>query len=329
MRRVLLRILAALQLARISTAFAAVANVWFIILWTHHNPNEPGTTRFFEFPLLVLLAGGAANALGLFGFATAMNDVVDVHRDKSLHPERPIPSGRVSIDGAVMLVAWTLGLAVLGATVLGMESVLLTILIAGAILFFNTAGKYIPAIGLVVLGLIYAGQMVVPNLHLRFVIPVWLVMTHALVVAGATHVLGRKAPGLSVRATIFAVAGWLFWSGVMFFFGWYRNRGVGGVWPEWAGPRLISFAWIALAIFAYVALVFRRLGSLGRGPRVAEKIARYGALWLPIYGSIWLFIEGDYRGGPLLLGVAVFGLLGMTLLREGAAMLQHPLDYRR
>lgn len=329
MRRVLLRILAALQLARVSTAFAAVANVWFVILWTHHVAQEPGTPRFFEFPLWTLLAGGAANALGLFGFAMAMNDLVDFHRDRSLHPERPIPSGRVSIDGAVMLVTCTLGLAVLGATVLGMESVLLTLVIAGAILFFNAAGKYIPAIGLVVLGLIYAGQMVVPNLHLRFVIPVWLVMTHALVVAGATHVLGRKAPGLSARAAVFAIAGWVFWSGVMFFFGWYRNQGQGGVWPEWAGPRLLAAGWIVLAAAVYVGLVFRRLSSLGRGPRVAEKIARYGALWLPIYGSIWLFMEGDYRGGPLLLGVAVFGLLGMTLLREGAAMIQHPLAYRR
>ncbi|MBY0262210.1 MAG: UbiA family prenyltransferase, partial [Phycisphaerales bacterium] len=191
MRRLFLRLVAALQLTRITTAFAAVANVWFVIFWTAHVKAEGSTPAFAALPLWLMLAGGAVNALGLFGFATALNDVLDYRRDQALHPERPIPSGRVSLDGAVSLVVCTLGAAVLGATLLGMTSVLLTLLIAGAILFFNAAGKYIPAIGLIVLGLIYAGQMVVPNLNLKFVLPVWVVMTHALAVAGATHVLGR------------------------------------------------------------------------------------------------------------------------------------------
>lgn len=30
------------RLARVSTAFAAVADVWFVILWTRANPEEAG-----------------------------------------------------------------------------------------------------------------------------------------------------------------------------------------------------------------------------------------------------------------------------------------------
>lgn len=330
MRRLLLRIFSALQLTRITTAFAAVANVWFVILWTQSSKHEAasGTANdpFYALPLWVLLGGGAINALGLFGFATALNDVLDWRRDQALHPERPIPSGRVSLDGAISLVVCTLGAAVLGATPLGMTAVLLTLLIAGAILFFNAAGKYIPAIGLVVLGLIYAGQMVVPNLNLKFVIPVWVVMTHALLVALAVHVLGRKAPGLSARAGVFAVFGWIFWTSVMFAVGWYRNRNDGGLWPDWV--PLSHGLWILLLAAAYVLLVWKRLSSLGRGPRVAEKIARYGALWLPLYGATWLFAEGNPRGWLLAL-LAVFGLLGMTLLREVVALIEQPMGYRR
>jgi len=327
MRRLFLRLVAALQLTRITTAFAAVANVWFVIFWTAHVEPEGSTPAFAALPLWVLLLGGALNALGLFGFATALNDVLDYRRDQALHPERPIPSGRVSFDAAVSLVVCTLGAAVLGATLLGMSSVLLTLLIAGAILFFNAAGKYIPAIGLIVLGLIYAGQMVVPNLNLKFVLPVWVVMTHALAVAGATHILGRKAPGLSARAAFFAVAGWGFWTGVMFTTGWLRNRGSGGLWPEFV--PLTALWWILALAAGYAMLIVKRLNSLGRGPRVAEKIARYGALWLPMYGAAWLLSSGDIRGGIVLGIVAGLGLLGMTVLREAAALLEHPMGYRR
>lgn len=326
-RRFFLRILTALQLTRITTAFAAVANVWFVILWSHASRFEPATAAFFTLPIWALLLGGTLNALGLFGFATALNDVLDWRRDQALHPDRPIPSGRVSLDGAISLVVCTLGAAVLGATMLGMTAVLLTLLIAAAILFFNAAGKYIPAIGLVVLGLIYAGQMVVPNLNLRFVIPVWVVMTHALLVALATHVLGRKAPGLSARAGVFAVIGWLFWTGVMFAFGWSRNRNDGGLWPDWV--PLSHGLWILLLAAAYILLVWKRLSSLGRGPRVAEKIARYGALWLPLYGAAWLFAQGNTRGGWLLTLLAALGLVGMTLLREAVALIEQPMGYRR
>jgi hypothetical protein len=327
MRRWFLRLVAALQLTRITTAFAAVANVWFVIFWTRGVGAEPKTFALEHLPLWALLAGGALNALGLFGFATALNDVLDYRRDQALHPDRPLPAGRVSLDGAVSLVVCTLGCAVLGATVLGMPSVLLTLLIAGAILFFNAAGKYIPAIGLVVLGLIYAGQMVVPNLHLRFVVPVWVVMTHALAVAGATHVLGRKAPGLSARAAVFALGGWAFWSAVMFGVAWWRNRGQGGVWPEFVA--LTGLWWTLGLAAAYAVLIVKRLNALGRGPRVAEKIARYGALWLPLYGAVWLLVEGLTLGGVTLLVVAGLGLLGMTVLREAAALLEHPMGYRR
>lgn len=326
MRRLLLRILPALHLTRVTTAFAAVANVWFVILWTKAMPLEDDTPAM-ALPLWFVLAGAAANALGLFGFATALNDVLDWRRDQTMNPARPIPSGRVSIDGAVSMVVCTLGLAVLGATVLGTLSVLLTLLVAGAVLFFNAAGKFIPAIGLIILGLIYAGQMVIPNIGIMFVIPVWLVMTHALLVAAAVHILGRKTPGISPRAALFAVLGWVFWTIVMFTVGYLRNRDHGGLWPDWV--PLHAAIWPLLLAGVFTVLVWRRTHLLGRGPRVAEKIARYGALWLSLYSAAWMFAMGQTIYGLLLMGLAALGLLGMTVVRELVALIEQPMGYRR
>ncbi|MBX3403405.1 MAG: hypothetical protein KF699_08350 [Phycisphaeraceae bacterium] len=327
MRRLLLRMSPALHLTRLTTAFAAVANVWFVVLWTHACGHESGTAEFQSAPLWLLLLGSACNALGLFGFATALNDVVDLRRDLAVHPERPLPSGRLSRDAAVALIVVTFGLAVLGATPLGMRAVLLTLLVGGAILLFNVAGKFVPAIGLVMLGLIYAGQMVVPNLALRFVWPVWLVMTHALLVGLAVHTLGRKPPALSARAIAFAVSGWAFWSAVIMFFGDLRNSGQGGLWPEWVQPTAAIGPAALAALF--VVLAWRRVRLLGRGARAADKIGRYGALWLALYACTWLFGQGYWMEGWILTALAAAGFLGMTVVREAYALLEQPMGYRR
>ena len=105
---------------------------------------------------------------------------------------------------------------------------------------FPVAGAVLLFAGSVVLGLLYAGHMLVPNVGLRFLWPVWLVMTHALIVAAVTHTLARKVPALSVRATVLAALGWLIWSGLILGVCWARSApdagGVRALWPTWVSP---------------------------------------------------------------------------------------------
>ncbi|MBC7835616.1 MAG: UbiA family prenyltransferase [Phycisphaerales bacterium] len=334
MRRTLAKLAPILHLTRVTTAFAAIANVWFVVLWTQASAKEIGTPAMSDHPTWILLLGGAANALGLFAFAAALNDVLDLRRDRTLNPERPIASGRITLDAAVSLVVGTLMVAVLGAAVLGVQAVLLTLLVGGAILFFNAAGKFVPAVGLVALGLIYAGQMVVPNPQLVFVWPVWLVMTHSLAVAAVVHILKRKVPTLSRRAMGFAVFGWLFWTVIILVSGWARSRGEGGLWPGWVSPW--SALGPALLAAVFVLMSYRKVRLYGPGPRAANKIARYGALWLALYACAWLIgqsiwaEEGSYaRAAWILTALSAAGFIGMTVLREAYALLEHPLGYRR
>jgi hypothetical protein len=328
MRQTLLRLAPVLHLTRVTTAFAAVANVWFIILWTRASAeNEGSTLNLWDSPLWLLLLGGAVNALGLFTFAAALNDVLDQRRDRMLHPERPIPSGRLSVDWAIALVVGTFMAAVLGATVLGMDAVVLTILVAAAVLFFNAAGKFIPAIGLVVLGLIYAGQMVIPNLRLVFVWPVWLVMTHSLVVGGLTHVLARRVPVVSRRAVVMSIVGWAFWTAVMLYAGWIRARGRGGLWPDFVRPD--TAIWPALLVIAFAVTTWRKVRVHGPGARASEKIGRYGALWQALYACAWLLGQ-RYIAEFLIVGtLTAAGFLGMTVLREVYGLIERPPGYRR
>jgi hypothetical protein len=218
-------------------------------------------------------------------------------------------------------------LAVLGALVSGTAGVLLTLALGAAILIFNGAARFVPAFGLVAYGLIYAGQMLVPNPHLNFLWPVWLVFTLTVCVTGISHQLARKIPPISTRARVGAAIGWLCWTVVLGALGWSRNQGRGGLWPDWVNPAAIL--WPLAVIVALVLLSWRKLRVLGPTPRLAEKISRYGTLAMSFLGSAWMFGDGRPAEGAALAGLAVAGYLGMTVLRELYGLIEHPVGYRR
>ncbi|MDX2115871.1 MAG: UbiA family prenyltransferase [Planctomycetota bacterium] len=322
----LTRLGAVLQLTRVTTAFAAVGNVWFIILWTRANEQELlfAPPLFQEDPLWLLLTGGAIYAVALFAFATALNDTLDVRRDRLLNPERPLAAGRLSLDTAVTLVAATLLIAVLGSTLLGQAAVLMCLFTIAGVLFHNAAAKYVPAVGLVSLGLVYGAHMMTANCYLVFVWPVVLVMTHALLLGAVTHALARKRPALTRRMILVAGLGWAFWCGVLIYVGKLR---AGTFWPEWVSP-MAMLAPVLLAV-CFAAFAWNKARSTRDPARAADKLRRYGAFWVTLYGVGWMLGQGRLREAALLGALTIVGLLGMTVLRELYGLIEHPIGYRR
>lgn len=328
MRTMLTTIAPVLRLTRVTSGFAAIGNVWFVVLWSRLNAEEGWNSSLRDEPLWLLLLGGAAAALGLYAFGACLNDLVDLRRDRMLRPERPLPAGRVSPAIATALVAGTLMAAVLGATVFGTAAVVLTLTLAVAVLAYTLAARFVPGVGLVVLGLVYAGHMMVPNVGMRFLWPVWVVMTHALAVAAISHVVARKVPHISRRAAVACVVGWAFWSGVLLWAGLERNDG--DLWPEWVNPR--GVAWVGGVVAAFGVFLWRQRGRPGSPAKRGERIVRYGTLWLPLYGAAWLIADdapGVWSGAGLLLGIAGVSLFGMTILREMYGLAEQPIGYRR
>lgn len=331
MRRVLRAMEPFLRLTRVTGAFAAVANVWFVVLWTRAIPDERAfaAARFGSaagsHPLWLELLGSAVAALGLYAFGTGLNDVLDWRRDRHFRPDRPLPAGQVSLARATSLIACTLIAAVLGSTVFGITGVLVTLGVTACILWFNAAAKFIPAIGFVVLGVIYAGHMLVPNPHLRFLWPAWLVMTHTLVLAGVTHAMSRKVPALSRRALAAAILAWVCWTALLAYGAWVRGEGQ-GLWPDALPNHAPIFPALLVALFlAYAA---RKIAIHGRTPRTADKLWRYGSLWLQFYACAWLGAAGLVPELAIMGAWTLAGLLAVTLAREAFGLLERPLGYR-
>lgn len=326
MKGLIQRVAPVLQLTRVTGAFAAVANVWFVIVWTQAFEQEPGTDQIAQRPMWALLAGGAVAALGLYAFGTALNDILDAKRDRTLRPNRPLAAERISEEIAMSVVIGTLVSSVLGALVLGPEAVTLTAVAAIGITVYNVAGKFVPAIGLPVLALVYAGHMMTPNHALVFTLPVWLVMTHAMAVGGLAHAMERRVPRLSTRAVMFAVTGWAACSAVLLARGSAQNAD-DGIWPEWVPWTAVLWIGATAAVFAFVC--YRRVQRLGYGERSGEKVRRYGTLWPAVYACAWMVGVGKSAQAWPLFGLLVVGVVGMTVLREAYALVEEPIEFRR
>ena len=114
------------QLVRLPNVFTAFADIALGALATHALPE-----RWFPF-LLLLLASGCLYCGGM-----VWNDFFDVEQDTRERPHRPIPAGLVSRRSAGQLGAALLLVGVLCAALVGMPSLILAVLLVGAILLYD------------------------------------------------------------------------------------------------------------------------------------------------------------------------------------------------
>ena len=321
MRRFLIRLMTAIQLTRLTVAFGAVSDIWFVILLTQADDDYANWIEVYDMPLGAALLAGAVVAVGLFAYGAALNDVLDVRHDAAFSPDRPIPAGRIKLGQAIVVTIGSLIVAVLGGAGMGTWAVCITLLTAAGLLFYNATGKYIPPVGIITIGLIHAAHMFIPNHQLSFTLPVWLVMTHSMAIAGAVHVFEDKRPRLTRRAIVSAVLGWAFWSAVILGAG---AMSPDGVWPDGSSPWGAVYPALAGGAFIVVAILKARRVS---GPAAAEKLKRYGAMWQSLYGAAWLLALG-LNVQALWIGLfAVFGFAAMTVIKELTGLTGRPISF--
>jgi len=319
--RLLFRIITAIQLTRLTIAFGAVSDLWFVILFTQAR-GEYTHVQIHGMSLPLALFAGALIAVGLFAYGAALNDVLDVRHDAAFSPDRPIPAGRIKVGQAIIVTVLSLIVAIVGAAAMGEWSVYITLFTAAALLFYNATGKYIPSVGVITIGLVHAAHMFIPNHELSFTLPVWLVMTHTMVISAVVHLLEDKRPRFTRRAVVGATLGWLFWSVIILGGGVWAD---GDLWPHGAS------AWGAIApIITVLAFLFVAWWKTSRvaGRAAAEKLKRYGAMWQSLYGAAWLLAVGLEVQALWIALFALAGFAAMTFIKEMIGLTGTPITYR-
>jgi 4-hydroxybenzoate polyprenyltransferase len=323
-RRTLLRLVTAIQLTRLTMAFGAVADVWFVILLTKYHDTRAiyAYLPVHDMRLIAALAAGATVAIGLFAHGASLNDVLDARHDSAFSPDRPIPAGRIRLGQAIVVAVGSLIVAMLGSMFMGKEAGIVAVIAAALILFYNATGKYIPAIGLTTVGVIHAGHMLIPNYQLEFTLPVWLVMTHSIAIAALVHWLENKRPVLRMRSIAVTVIGWAALSALLL---WAGGRHGEGLWPDTSSAFAAIYPVMAVIGFVFVAW-WKATGVHGKA--AAEKLKRYGAMWQALYGSAWL-LALNLPVQAMWIGLfALAGSAAMTMIKEVTGLSDRPVSFR-
>ncbi|MFH1022147.1 MAG: UbiA family prenyltransferase [Planctomycetota bacterium] len=117
----------------------------------------------FEFPSPDAFVAGILppilSSLCLYAGGLVLNDVADAPRDKTLHPDRPIPSGRISRTGAALFGVALIASGILIATMSGRKTAGVAGLLAISILLYAFGKNESPNLGTGLMGLCRALNM--------------------------------------------------------------------------------------------------------------------------------------------------------------------------
>lgn len=299
------RLLSLLQLTRMALVFTAVADGWCtLLLAAQRRAAIHGTALGDQLNSRQFLAA-AAVSVGLYGFGMSLNDIIDRRRDLQISPGRPLPSGRVGLGAAHAVCGLLAAAAVAAGAVYGRlghdwRPLVLVVWTGMLIAFYDLAGKYLVALGLLSLGLIrfFHALIFAPDVPLLWH-PLWL-LNHVAVLSALAYRWEEKRPPLT-KAHWALVLGGLAAVDVMLVSLIAARRAPAGD-GAWALLRVESGLLLpALATAAFVALGWRVRRKSPTPREAGQSVMLYGLLWLIVYDAA--FVAGYVRNGLATLAI--------------------------
>jgi 4-hydroxybenzoate polyprenyltransferase len=122
--------LAYLRLVRAPGAFTVISNIT-----AAHIVAVAATPQWVPLLLTILVS------LGLYHSGMVINDIVDVEIDRQERPLRPLVRSVISIAGARRFAALLMTGAIVLSALIGLASLIISLVLAALILFYNLAAK--------------------------------------------------------------------------------------------------------------------------------------------------------------------------------------------
>ncbi len=313
------RLLSVLQLTRMALVFTAIADSFCTVLLAARlraGTEHPGSVRLDALHLLIV----AAISVGLYGFGMSLNDIIDRRRDSQIAAHRPLPSGRVGLLTAHAVCAFLILMALIAgaiysATTHDWRSFVLVLCTGMLISFYDLAGKYLVALGLITLGLIRFFHALIPSPYVPLIWHPLLLLNHVTILSAVAYRWEEKRPPLT------RIHWWTLLGGLgavdaisiaALATARMRSRGVGMLEALDVRPEL-ALPFAAAALYALIAWYFRRASP---DPRSAgQKAMLYGLLWLIVYDACFVAAYVDLLDAALLLLLLPIAYFSVQLMR--------------
>ena len=316
------RLLGVLQLTRMALVFTAIADSFCTLLLlansVHGSPDNPDRLltpgRYLSIAMM---------SVGLYGFGMSLNDIIDRRRDFQIAAHRPLPSGRLGLVTA-HLVCGLLMLLALGSgayywSISGYwESFVFIVIAIALIWFYDVAGKYLVAMGILTLGAIRFFHAVVAAPPIPVLWHPLLLFNHVVVLSTVAYGWEQKRPPLT-RTHLAVITFGLVLIDAMAMIALGTYRGHGDVVEAFKGSYSMRWNnWLLLpmgAVFAFIALgAFIRWRTPGLRD-AGQKLMLYGLLWLIVYDACFVFAYVGWWEGLLMLLFFPAGWLSVQFMR--------------
>ncbi len=321
--RISQRLLTLLQLTRMALVFTAIADATCTVLLSARRAAGPdGSLMLHVDGRQVVLA--ALASVGLYGFGMSLNDIIDRRRDSQIAPGRPLPSGRVGLYTAYGICA---GLALLACAAgwayadLIDDRMTLVLVVWTALLigFYDLAGKYLVAPGLLTLGLIRFFHALVPDPQVPLLWHPLLLCNHVALLSTVAYVWEEKRPALT-KIHLWGVGGGLALLNAMAVV-LIARRDPGRPLADSLDLRPALLLPLAAAVaFVVFASVLRRRGPTSR--EAGQKLMLFGLLWLILYDAAFVAgYVGDWRATVGVLALFPVAYFSVQLMRWWSKLL--------
>src|SRR4051812_34810158 len=272
--------------------FTAIADSTCGLLLRAWQESATYEGRLIDYVDAYQLVATAVMSVGLYGFGMSLNDIIDRRRDSTVAAHRPLPSGRIGVVTAHVICFLLALAALLGGFYFlysgapnGWATLVLVVATGLLITFYDVAGKYLVAPGLISLGLIRFFHSVIPAPELPLLWHPLLLLNHVAILSTVAYLWEHKRPALTplhwwavlgmlaiIDASAIGVSNW-------------RRPGSLWVTPGLMVPGAAALLFVAVAIFIQHKMDGRR--------EAGQTLMLYGLLWLIVYDAAFV---GTYVG---------------------------------
>ncbi len=220
------------------------------------------------------------STVGLYGGGVIFNDIFDARLDAVERPERPIPSGQVPLNRAMIFGTAWFAVGVFSAAAVSLLSGAIAVSIVLMCLLYDKWAKHHAVTGPIAMGMCRGLNLLLGMSLLAGVLPVvwWLAAIPVIYIAAITVVSRGEVHGGQRAPLLFAALLYAAVIGLIIYFGLWK----GAAW----------FGWLILLIFAFTIYAPLVKAIRTKAPLDIRKSVKYGVLALIFMNAIWVAAAG-------------------------------------
>lgn len=290
-------ILAYLRLMRPANIVTAIADI--LAGWAVTQYDDDLYTGGNNCLLFLILA-----TIGLYGGGVVMNDVADYELDKIERPERPIPSGLASRNGAIILGMSLLVAGIFSASIVSMLSGIIAFMVAVLALIYNFFGKHHNFFGPINMGMCRGGNFLLGMSVTGYFLFFWpLAIIPILYIAGITMISRGEVVGGDKKAIAYAgIMYGVVISGLVF---------ISILFSHGRGIFQMQYLFDLFFILLFAMLIIRPLIGAYKNPEPnnIRKAVKTGVISLIVMDAAMATSFMDWRYGIIILALLPISLL--------------------